>query len=82
MAQFFQLFRRKICRVIYSPADRSEPGTVAADNTVRDFQKIPVGRVFSTKDPLADLTAFLNGDMDGMISDLTAAEMAEKYGEE
>ena len=29
-----------------------------------------------------NLTAFLNGDMDGMISDLTAAEMAEKYGEE
>lgn len=34
-------------------------GTVAADNTVRDFQKIPVGRVFATEDPLADLTAFL-----------------------
>lgn len=36
-------------------------GAVGADNTVSDFRKIPVGRVFHTDHPLTDLSEYLAG---------------------
>ena len=44
-------------------------GTVHADETVSRFCKIPVGEVFCTDDPLADLGDYLNHYIQDSIPD-------------